>query len=498
MASGTPRPFQSTPFTKPSHSGKRVRLQAPSSRDGSSKRSRHFNDSSDSRSQVTQSSEVTHGEIQPESQEPPKGLEEEDSLSEVIMAIDMRDRDTIGCSYYVARVEKLYMLSDVRFGGLDIIDTRAIDESVDEHLDPERNNRNGGNIDSQFRLPYILDIRPSNEFSYEGGLRKLVDLQTENSQENRTSFVVPGDEDPHESYRYDTLISLQILQEDYHPHSHNQGPTNTSSGSKEGLSVYGLFHHLARTPQGKFCLRQYFLRPSLDLDTLKQRHDTVSILLQASNEALLGDIVKSLKSIKNMKHVVTNLRKGISGGSSQNRGVASGVWFTLRSFAFYTINIRQAIAELQHGQHLDICNKVLEKFEVHHLGTVGKMITDIVDFTESQETHRTVVLPGVDETLDGMKRQYNGLEDMLNHLSREIGHGIPKNYALNLNVIFFPQIGFLISMPINPITETVDYRGVEGEEWREVFHTADRVYFKDFRMEELDGTVGDIYADVCG
>lgn len=125
MASGTPRPFQSTPFTKPSHSGKRVRLQAPSSRDGSSKRSRHFNDSSDTRSPVTQSSEVTHGEIEPESQEPPKGLEEEDSLSEVIMAIDMRDRDTIGCSYYVARVEKLYMLSDVRFGGLDIIDTRA-------------------------------------------------------------------------------------------------------------------------------------------------------------------------------------------------------------------------------------------------------------------------------------------------------------------------------------------------------------------------------------
>ena len=134
----------------------------------------------------------------------------------------------------------------------------------------------------------------------------------------------------------DTLISLQILQEDYHPRSHNQGPTNTSSGSKEGLSVYGLFHHLARTPQGKFCLRQYFLRPTLDLDTLKQRHDTVSVLLQASNEALLGDIVKSLKSIKNMKHVVTNLRKGISGGSSQNRGVASGVWFTLRSVRLRT------------------------------------------------------------------------------------------------------------------------------------------------------------------
>ena len=44
-------------------------------------------------------------------------------------------------------------------------------------------------------------MRPSNEFSYEGGLRKLVDLQIEISRDTRTSFVVPGDEDPYESYR---------------------------------------------------------------------------------------------------------------------------------------------------------------------------------------------------------------------------------------------------------------------------------------------------------
>ena len=95
--------------------------------------------------------------------------------------------------------------------------------------------------------------------------------------------------------------------------------------------MYGLFHHLARTPQGKLRLRQYFLRPSLNLDVLHERHDAISILLQASNETLLNDIVKSLKSIKNMKNVVTNLRKGISGGSSKNQGLTSGVWFSLRS-----------------------------------------------------------------------------------------------------------------------------------------------------------------------
>ena len=93
-----------------------------------------------------------------------------------------------------------------------------IDESVDKHLDPERHTRRSRDSDSkfstppiiltnvaltgQFRLPYIIDVRPSNEFSYEGGLRKLVDIQVEIAQEGRTSFIVPGDEDPYESYRY--------------------------------------------------------------------------------------------------------------------------------------------------------------------------------------------------------------------------------------------------------------------------------------------------------
>ena len=98
-----------------------------------------------------------------------------------------------------------------------VLISSRVDESVDQHLDSENFSRNRGDNESsfsrlwmrtcdndnlgQFRLPYILDMRPSNEFSYESGLRKLVDLQIEISEENRTSFVVPGDEDPYESYK---------------------------------------------------------------------------------------------------------------------------------------------------------------------------------------------------------------------------------------------------------------------------------------------------------
>lgn len=51
---------------------------------------------------------------------------DEDALNEVVMAVDLQHRDTVGCCYYVARDEKLYFMEDVRFGGADIVDARGL------------------------------------------------------------------------------------------------------------------------------------------------------------------------------------------------------------------------------------------------------------------------------------------------------------------------------------------------------------------------------------
>lgn len=125
---------------------------------------------------------------------------------------------------------------------------------------------------------------------------------------------------------------MQVMHSQSHPQSHNQGPSRASSGPKEGLSIYGLFHHLARTPQGKHLLRRYFLRPSLDIPTINERLDVVSVFLRPDNASLLNSIGKSLGQIKNMKTVVIHLKKGISKGMGNGSGgIKSGVWSSLRS-----------------------------------------------------------------------------------------------------------------------------------------------------------------------
>lgn len=53
---------------------------------------------------------------------PPDELPDAETLSEVIMAVDLTDRGNIGCAYYVARTETLYFMEDVRLGDAEMVD----------------------------------------------------------------------------------------------------------------------------------------------------------------------------------------------------------------------------------------------------------------------------------------------------------------------------------------------------------------------------------------
>lgn len=104
----------------------------------------------------------------------------------------------------------------------------------------------------------------------------------------------------------------------------------------------------------------------------------------------------------------------------------------------------------------------------------------------------------MDDELDSMKQIYDGIEDLLNETSQNIAATVPEEFSLDLNVIFFPQIGFLISIPLGPESDCGSYHGSEDSRWDRIFSTGSRVYYKDYRMRELDETLGDMYAAICG
>ena len=100
------------PNLAPSPQPKRVSLRPPSSRAYSGLVS----------NRAASTAPSSHGS-EPEDDAAIDEREENDSLNEVIMAVDVKGRGNVGCSYYVAREEKLYFMEDVKLGGLEVVET---------------------------------------------------------------------------------------------------------------------------------------------------------------------------------------------------------------------------------------------------------------------------------------------------------------------------------------------------------------------------------------
>lgn len=297
----------------------------------------------------------------------------------------------------------------------------------------------------------------------------------------------------------DTLASLQIIQSESHPNTQMQGPAN--SGAKESLSVYGLFHHLARTPQGRQRLRLMFLRPSLDLAVIQERLTTIMILLRPDNEPCLEKLTKSLTKIKDIRTVMIHLQKGISDVSGKGGNVRSGVWASIQLFTFHVLKILEALHEISDGRNLAIIAKMLRDIQTGRIDEIGKIITGVVDFERSAEQHRTVVLQGVDVELDNMKHTYDGLDSMLSEVARKVSQDLPEWAAQYVeNCIFFPQLGFLTVVPLDPTTGTGRYEGegIDDDIWEKRFVSNDMGYYKNKRMREMDEYFGDLYGMISG
>ncbi|KAI1423077.1 putative MSH5 protein [Xylaria sp. FL1777] len=292
----------------------------------------------------------------------------------------------------------------------------------------------------------------------------------------------------------DTLASLQIMQSEYHPNSHQRGPTGSTSGAKESLSVYGLFSHLAATPQGKLKLRRMFLQPSIDIDLIRERQWGISFFLRPSNADALCGITKDLRKIKDMKSVVLLLRKGID-SIGRKVTVANSVWAMLQKFAAYSLQLRESLRALPDGETVDVVKKVIQVVDPFQIRQVGELITETIDPEQSVDRGRTAVKQGIDVDLDERKRSYDGMESFLANVIAKLQGSIPewaRQYVRNC--IFFPQLGFLTVVSINPQTGKGNYDG-EGlhDTWVCMFLADGCAYYKNRQMKELDEELGDLY-----
>ncbi|XP_062279081.1 mutS protein homolog 5 [Scomber scombrus] len=275
----------------------------------------------------------------------------------------------------------------------------------------------------------------------------------------------------------DTYSVLQIFKSELHPSVYK-----LHSGEKEGLSLYGILNR-CRCKFGSKLLRQWFLRPTLDLAVLQRRQEVIRFFTSPRNSDSLNTLQSSLRNIRNIPTLLHRM-------SLSHTKVTD--WQSLYKTVYSAVCIRDTVRHLP--QSIQLFRDISEGFsdDLHY---IASLISRIVDFETSIAERRFTIKPNVDPAIDEKKRRMMGLSDFLTDVARkELEHldaRIPS-----CCVIYIPLIGFLLSVPRLPsMVEKEDFE-IEGLDFMVCFLSEDRLHYRSQRTKELDDLLGDLHCDI--
>ncbi|KAG9117287.1 MutS protein msh5 [Ceratobasidium sp. 392] len=274
----------------------------------------------------------------------------------------------------------------------------------------------------------------------------------------------------------DALSSLQIFDDENHASVH-------SDKTKEGHSLFQLINHTS-THLGRGLLRRWCLRPSLSIPTIEARHAAIECFNLPDNVAIANALSSNLRALCGVPKAMALLRTG--------RGRLSE-WRAIANFSYRVGTLKDAIGELIGREGVGVIEQFLVALDGVSSEDTGILINTIIDWEESQNTKTICVNPGIDDSLDEKKRTYNGLDDLLVRVARDISQSVPEEFATELQVLYFPQIGFVIRIPRQPEwTRKEDFEQVPG--W---WKTDENVFYKSPKMKDLDIYVGDLHSHIA-
>ncbi|KAF8158095.1 hypothetical protein B0H34DRAFT_749503 [Crassisporium funariophilum] len=251
----------------------------------------------------------------------------------------------------------------------------------------------------------------------------------------------------------DALLSLQIFENESHASVH-------SDKTKEGLSLFGssasndrchydtvfILRDVSvgilngtKTTLGRSLLRTWLLRPSLSLSVIKSRQDAIECFLHPENLTTANVMHNHLKGMKNLPRIM-----GVMGAG---RAKLSD-WQGIVKFTFCATMLRDASSELHQAGNVDIVKRLMDALDIATFRDIGIKINSIIDWEESTNNERVCVRPHIDEDLDNRKHVYHGVDSVLSTVAEQISLTVPQDFARSLNVVYFPQLGYLICVPM--------------------------------------------------
>ncbi|GAA5961736.1 hypothetical protein JCM3765_000494 [Sporobolomyces pararoseus] len=272
----------------------------------------------------------------------------------------------------------------------------------------------------------------------------------------------------------EALTALQIFDTEAHASMH-------ATRGKEGLSIFNIVN-LTRSPLGSSLMRQWLVRPSLELDVIEERHETVATLLRPENAAAADAIRVHLKSIKNAHKALLLLLSG--------RGKLRE-WTTVYAVLCYSILAHDAALTLSRSRRVRIFDRLQDALDSRAFREIGQTMNQVIDWeTSTEQKGKVCVRPGIDSNLDELRRQLEGLPSLLSSIARDFVKDLPPTFLEEISFVYFPQIGFLIRVQPHVPPEVLEDNLGLGFDFQ--FESKDYGYYKDEQCRDLDLHIGDL------
>ncbi|KAJ2776850.1 hypothetical protein H4R18_005458 [Coemansia javaensis] len=269
----------------------------------------------------------------------------------------------------------------------------------------------------------------------------------------------------------ETLSYLHVFDERRHPNMHSQ------SKRRETTSLFTLLNK-TRSAAGHDLLRKWVLCPLQALPEIHERQEAVSVLLLEKFAATLKDIQQTLSKARSVRAACLRIRTELHLVDLES----------LAQFSYVVIKLHQLVSSM--GPVPRLIQELLT-LDQSAFVALGCMIIDTVDFDASRAEERVVVAANASTSVDRLREQFDGLEDILSAASvdMEAAAGVP------VTAVYFPQLGFLSSIDVSHFWREAGAEPRLGG-WTLKFQTDKQRYYKNHITNDLDLSPGDVFSQL--
>ena len=300
----------------------------------------------------------------------------------------------------------------------------------------------------------------------------------------------------------DSLYALGIFDIDDHPNT-------LSIRSKEGFSIFNMLN-FTKSTGGRKTLSNWLRRPLIEKLQIDNRLENVEFFVRLQSQSLIEEFWTVFRKTKNISLIFSNLSVYPKVSDLENlykycksvnqlmrilneTDCACKIVSELKEIYLKPGNLsNQTNASkfeddsIKNGKNYAVQDILSEE---NSLIRIEQKLIQNINFDKSFEQNRITFKRGVNANLDRMKGIYDALPQLLGEATEEVVKELHLDESINVKVIYFPQIGYLISLP-------TECQNLISNSYEIVKTSLDAIYLKNQKMYLLDSEFGDIHTEI--